>query len=523
MQRWPTFDDRRRRSGDFAWSMLAAALALADVPLRLSRLLTVPRVGDEWGEILLGYRIFRGEVLPLHNRAHDIGPLFNYLLALLFHIFGVSLSLPRLTVMVISIVTVFLTYLLGRALFGRTVGLLASALLATDNVDILVTHMAWSNDITPFLVVGASLLTVEARTKGGAFYPLAGFGWAMALQSHSSVLAFLPGILFLVWRSAPRPRLRQLWVWAGHGAFLLGYLNMIVWNIIHPLDSLKWILTRKHYAVASAMTPAAYLHHALLFWEEIARSLATASMTGTLFLHHAPPPIVLAVLALFVAGMIVAYRRGDLLLPILFLGPALLFPALDKSYAFIVDGRYIDPLLPLGLIAVALGFVEGAGALVRSIRASRSRAVATGAVGALALALVLSPVPSLGAYYAREARLGVTNAPYLALARELRGGDGGRLILLDSTCAFARVLPDVLAVEGLSVQEVGDPWTHSGRGSFALSLWRRALRRHPRALVVASPQDFRRLAALMRTFARRRTWSNGDYVVARRSISSGGV
>ncbi|MHB1506304.1 MAG: glycosyltransferase, partial [Sulfobacillus sp.] len=60
---------------------LAILLALADVPLRLWNLWLIPRIGDEWGEIFLAYRIYRGQVLPLTDTAHDIGALYNYLLA----------------------------------------------------------------------------------------------------------------------------------------------------------------------------------------------------------------------------------------------------------------------------------------------------------------------------------------------------------------------------------------------------------------------------------------------------------
>lgn len=508
---WKSLADRRT---DVTWPAVLA-VALLDIPLRLDHLLAVPKIGDEWGEILLGYRILKGEALPLHNQAHDIGPLFNYLLALLFHLFGVSLSLPRMTVMVLSIGTVLLTYLLGRALFGRWVGLLAAALLATDNVDILVTHMAWSNDIAPFLVVASSLLLLEASRRGRAWYVAAGFAWALALQSHSSVLALLPSVLFLTWYAAPAPRLRQGWVWAGHAAFVVGYLNMIVWNVIHPLDSLRWIYTRKHYAVSTGTTVHGYLQHTGLFWEEIARSLSTASMTPALFLHSAPPPLMAAVFALFLLGLVLAVRRGSLLVPLLVLGPALVYPYLNRSYAFIVDSRYIDPLVPLGMIAVALGFVEVTRALLRRLKTTRARTALRVASALAALALVLSPVPSLGAYYAYQFRHGNTNRPLFALAGELKEAARGRTVLLDSRSAFARFLPDVLTVEGLKVDEIGDPWADHGKGVFSLPLWRLALRRHPKGVLVLTPEDERRLRALLDQARARSVWSSRDYVVSR--------
>lgn len=146
-------------------------------------------MGDEWGEVAVAYRIFRGEIFPLHNAAHDIGPLFNYLLAGLFVVLGPSLYLPRLMVMVVGVGTVFLSFLLGRELFGDAVGLLAAALVATAPSHILLTHMAWSNDTTPFFVTAASLGLLLAFRKGRGWWVAAGFLWAMALQTHASVLA----------------------------------------------------------------------------------------------------------------------------------------------------------------------------------------------------------------------------------------------------------------------------------------------------------------------------------------------
>jgi len=113
--------------------------------------------------VQLAYQIYMGEVLPLTNVAQDIGALHNFILALLFKIFGPSIYLPRLYVAVTAAATVVLVYYLTRQLFGRRAGLIAAGLLMTNGMHILVTHMAWSNCTTPFFFI----LAVMAVNRSG--------------------------------------------------------------------------------------------------------------------------------------------------------------------------------------------------------------------------------------------------------------------------------------------------------------------------------------------------------------------
>jgi len=467
-------------------------------------------VGDEWGEALLARQIFSGQALPLHNRAHDIGALFNYLLAALLKVVGPSLFAPRVFVMAVSIGTVFLTYILGRMLFGRWVGLLASALLATDAADILVTHMAWSNDVTPFFVVLATLILALGMSRGRWWLVLAGFAWGLALQTHSSVAAFLPAVVALaVWGRQGEVRSQTRWVIAGVGAFLVGYGNMIAYNIIHPLGSLRWVLATKSYAFVPARTPAAYFTHLFLLVEELARSLLTANLKSAIFLHHFPGPILILSLLLWAAGFAMAIRRRSLLLPALVLGPILIYPLLNQSYAFIVDTRYIDALVPLGLIFVAMALI-GAAKWVLARAQSRWRPAFMAGLAALGVVLVLSPIPSLQAYYEAGDRSGLSNAPLYQVSLALQKVAGGHLILIDSTVDFARNLPAVLAYERLRDHLVGNAAANRGHGTFDAARWAAELRAHPQAIVVVSPQDLARLLGAARPEI---LWSSPQYVI----------
>ncbi|MCW5853911.1 MAG: hypothetical protein KIT87_27845, partial [Anaerolineae bacterium] len=82
-----------------AWPLaLALSLGLFGLALavRLPYLQLVPAIVDEGTEVLWGLDIALGRHLPLTSFSVYIGPVSAYLLAGLFHLFGVQASLPRL-------------------------------------------------------------------------------------------------------------------------------------------------------------------------------------------------------------------------------------------------------------------------------------------------------------------------------------------------------------------------------------------------------------------------------------------
>ncbi|MDD3022823.1 MAG: glycosyltransferase, partial [Syntrophomonadaceae bacterium] len=113
------------------WLPLTAGLGLFLLALavRLPWLWQVPRYIDELKEVKLAYAIYAGQAWPLHNAAHDIGALHNYILAAIFKIFGPSIYWPRLYVAITGALTVALVYQLGVLLFDRWTGILAAGFL----------------------------------------------------------------------------------------------------------------------------------------------------------------------------------------------------------------------------------------------------------------------------------------------------------------------------------------------------------------------------------------------------------
>lgn len=326
--------------------------------IRIPYLYDVPRFIDEWREIELSVRIARGEIWPLHNTSHDIGPFHNYVLAGLFKLFGHNVYIPRLYVAVASAATVVVTFWIARHWAGRLTSMLAALLLATNSMHILVTHMAWSNDTTPLFVGLAVLVSLKAMNQEGhSLWALSGLAWAIALQTHPSVVAVLLGVIFYLGRE---------YGWAAFwkegrfrvsiAVFLAGYSNMIIHNIIKPWDSVLWV-KRKEYALNQEWSGEGYIQNMLEMGSELVHSLASAFPDGEGGLHS----ISLFLMFFFIIGLIDGFRRlyrlrhGAFLLAMV-ISSFLVIPVLNDQYKFYIWTRYIAFLFPLCFVSVAIGF-----------------------------------------------------------------------------------------------------------------------------------------------------------------------
>ena len=110
-----------------------------------------PNFTDEIAEVRYAVGIAAGDSFPLTAKDTYFGPIHAYILAALLKLFGPSVALPRLAIMVFGALTVVAAYLLGRELAGRAVGAVAAALLATSPQHVLInSHIAWQHSTMPF-------------------------------------------------------------------------------------------------------------------------------------------------------------------------------------------------------------------------------------------------------------------------------------------------------------------------------------------------------------------------------------
>ncbi len=384
--------------------------------VRLPWLWEVPRFIDELREVDLDHEIFRGQAWPLHNAAWDIGALHNYILAGIFQAFGPNIWWPRLYVAVTSALTVVLIYKLGKLLFGKAAGLLAAACLAANGMHILVTHMAWSNSTTPFFFALALYGTLKAEKRGSGLGLPVGFLWALALQTHSSVIIY---VLAVAGYLAKKDRLRKA-VPAGIG-FLLGYGNMIYFNLVSHFGSVAW-LSRKTYTLEQQPGIFSFCRNAGRMLVQYLRTVSSTYFEAANPLAYLEQPqFVLAAVALLL-GCCLAKKEGKNLPLWLLAASFATIPWLNTRYSFYLPTRYIMPVALVGILLMAKGGIG----LWDFLFKNKTARICAG-TGTLIL-LILQLVPHYR-YCRSLAGTDMANTTAFAITQQARRLAGGRGIV----------------------------------------------------------------------------------------------
>ncbi|MDP8922124.1 MAG: glycosyltransferase family 39 protein [Chloroflexota bacterium] len=390
--------------------------------IRVPYLWQIPRFTDELQEGLWALAIYRGEIRPLTAVDSYYGPLWSYLLAGVFHLGGPTELLPRLVAMLLAALGVVLTYLVGRDMAGRSAGLIAAALMLTSAGHVVInSHTARSNSITPLITTLIVWTLYRAVRSGNGWYlAIAGLLFGLALQTHLSVVVFVPGLA--VGLLLMRPRLLvSRWVPLSAALFALGYANMIVFN----LQSGFWSFVHARalqsgYADGRSTSLSIYLENFDALIQSLSRLLSGNIDTAESLARF--PYVALALI-----GLVVLARRGNPL-PLAFcLSGVLLFPYFNPRYGPILSGRYLIPLLPFAYLGIGLALAW----LAEQLR-TRRLVVPRAAQAAVVLALVLAPLVHLGLYYREVIEDERVNEPLFTLVDTLRSArQAGELVLLD--------------------------------------------------------------------------------------------
>jgi hypothetical protein len=252
----------------------------------------------------------------------------------------------------------------------------------------------------------------------------AGFLLGLALQTHLSVVALLPGLgLYAIW--AGRGLLKTRWPYLAAGAVLAGYANMIAFNLQNDFWSLRHASSlQAGYTGGRATDPTYYAANLAALVQSLSRLLS-----GTIETPDSPARFLYSGAAL--VGLVLLARRGGWLLVLDALSIILVLPYFNPRYGPILSGRYLIPLLPIGYLAIGCGVVLGA-------RRSAERAGLRWQAIAIAvgLALVLFPLVPLRSYYAEVLADGRTNGPLHLLASAIdEGRAADEPVLLDEGLA----------------------------------------------------------------------------------------
>lgn len=353
-RRWPSID---RLS-----ALLLAGIILLGAGLRLRRLMEVPSLTDETDEVLRGLTIAQGRVLPLVNDDAYIGALFNYLVAGLFRLVEPSPMLPRLLVCATGLLTILVTERLGRMVGGRWVGLLAAALLATNALHIVISsRVAWSHSITPLLTTTLLLtLGLALQRASGWLLVLTGLVTGLALQTHPSVVAILPP-LAAVFLLAPQGRrwLRTPWPLLAGLATVAGCANLLWYNLVSRPGQALVEAEAYDYAFERKGSLLDYLSTLGPYLIDLQRALSSIFGERSRAIFYLTHPLLILTVVLLVGGLALALKRRQWLLPLLMLLTSLILPYFGRQFSFLPSdlGRYLVPLVPPGLILMALAIV----------------------------------------------------------------------------------------------------------------------------------------------------------------------
>ncbi|MEN6349095.1 MAG: glycosyltransferase [Syntrophomonas sp.] len=431
------------------WPELAIGIGLFVLALavRLPWLWQIPRYIDELREVALGYSIYLGEALPLHNAAQDIGAMHNYILAAIFAIFGPNIYLPRLYVAVTGALTVVLLYRLGFLLFDRWTGLVAAGLLLSSGMHIMVTHMAWANCTTPFFFTLALLATEVARhKKSGGWLLAASLLWAATLQTHSSAVIYVSVaavyILSPFFRS--RASIKAGWYYGGILLFLAGYFNMIYFNIVSRGGSIRW-LSNKGYAMEQQPGVQSFFLNLEQMLIELVRSIASIYAEHTHLLSYLLNPLFLLALLLLLLGSWAAIKKQQSLPVWMLLGGMMVIPWINHRYTFYLATRYIMPLIICALLLLAVGVVF----LIREGKqhVQNGRIIVVPATAILLLFIVYQLFPFYS-YCARSNSTNLSNQVALQVMSVVNHYERGKtLVLIDRDLPMDNYpLPHLLAL-----------------------------------------------------------------------------
>ena len=451
--------------------LLVGALVGLAFAVRWPSLLLSPQFPSIGGTVLQALDVADGRALPLFDQAPYLGPLLVYLLAGVFKLFGPSVEAPLLLAWAIGSLTTVPTYLLGRELGGRSVGLLAGALLATSGAHTVITsHVPLVHSMTPLLATTTLWLLVRAvsrvepddtpgrrvatpatsgmarrlprlpTTGAGRLLAASGLLAGLSLQSHPTVAPLLGGAALASLLCRPA-WLRTRWPYLAVVGVVLGYSVLLAHHLqtrFVVVDDVRDKQARYLDADDDAGENAErgiYLNNLEQLAISAARLASGAIDQRQEVADYLRDPWVLVYPAFALAGLAVAARRGNPVLLLALLPAILLPPLFSGKYRPILDGRYLMPLVPVLFVGVGLALAALARVLQARGATSRWQAMSWTAflpLGVLAMLLVLHPLWLLADFYEESQEDGFSNAMYLQTHDQIRAAElGGELVVLD--------------------------------------------------------------------------------------------
>jgi 4-amino-4-deoxy-L-arabinose transferase-like glycosyltransferase len=415
--------------------LLVGGLVGLALAVREPSLLLTPSFPPVRVPILQALEVANGQAIPLADQSPYLGPLFIYLLAAVYKLFGPSLEATQAVPWLLGSLTVLPTYLLGRELGGRVAGLLAAALLVTSPAHIVITsHVAWVHSLTPLLAVTTLWLLARARCRSAGFaLAAAGLCAGLALQSHPTVAPLLVGAVgATLWQR--QDWLRTRWVALALALALLGYSPLLVNTVLTRFVVVADIQGKQARYLDAEVDAGedpdhgVYANNLQLLAISLVRLTAGELEDGKSPAEYAQDPRVVVYPVLGLAGLVWLARRGQPVLLLALLPAILLPPLFNGQYKPILAGRYLMPLVPVLFVGIGLGLVT----LARGLDARPWGLARRGLLAMLALLLITRPLPLLQDFYAQSRDDGGDNTLALRALEQLKAARrGDEVVVLD--------------------------------------------------------------------------------------------
>jgi len=149
-----------------------------------------------------------GPAAPNNRPDFHLGPFFYYFLVPFYWLSGLSPAGGAWAVALVSLLTVYLVYVIGKIFFGWRAGLMAAALFSVSFLMVYYGRWAWNPNVVPLfaLLVFLSLykLTKIKDNKRNEYYLyVLAASFSLIIQLHGTALIALPVILlfyFVIFR-----------------------------------------------------------------------------------------------------------------------------------------------------------------------------------------------------------------------------------------------------------------------------------------------------------------------------------
>jgi len=241
-----------KRTPKWEWAALLAVL-LAAAFLRLYQLDSVPpgwRDDELINSLVISQHVLDGEWALFYPDASGHEALYHVLNAGMLALFGPGAPGLRWLSVLLGLLSVWLTYLLGRELFGRVAGLIAAAGLASSFWSLMYSRLGLRHVSLLPLMLAAFYLWFRAIKRpaagspplGGAYATFAFSGLCLGLGFYTYFASRgVPFILLAVagyWLLFDRPRFRLQWRGMALALLLAAVLYAPLWSALRNLPEM---------------------------------------------------------------------------------------------------------------------------------------------------------------------------------------------------------------------------------------------------------------------------------------------